>query len=63
MTVDLLHDGRLSHLSGGCKVEKDDSGTETRVDKRFTFDESVDTSKITANLADGMLVGSAPKKD
>jgi HSP20 family protein len=63
MKVDLLQDGRLLHLSGGRKVEKGGSVTETKFDKRFTIDESVDTSKISANLADGVLVVSAPKKE
>ena len=63
MKVDLLQDGRLLHLSGGRKVEKEGTVSETRFDKRFTIDETVDTSKITANLADGVLVVSAPKKE
>jgi HSP20 family protein len=63
MKVDLLQDGRLLHLSGGRKVEKGGSVTETKFDKSFTIDETVDTSKITANLADGVLVVSAPKKE
>lgn len=62
MKVELEQDGRLLHLSGGRKVEKEGSVTETRFDKRFLIAESVDTSKITANLADGVLVVSAPKK-
>jgi HSP20 family protein len=62
MKVDLEQGGRLLHLSGGRKIEKEGSVTETRFDKRFTLAENVDASKITANLADGVLVVSAPKK-
>jgi HSP20 family protein len=62
MKVDLEQGGRLLHLSGGRKIEKEGSVTETRFDKRFTLAENVDANKITANLADGVLVVSAPKK-
>jgi HSP20 family molecular chaperone IbpA len=62
MKVDLEKDGRVLHLSGGRKVEKEGSVTETRFDKRFLIAENVDTSKIAANLADGVLVVTAPKK-
>jgi HSP20 family protein len=62
MKVNLEHDGRLLHLSGGRKIEKEGSVTETRFDKRFTLAENLDISQITANLADGVLVVSAPKK-
>jgi HSP20 family protein len=62
MKVDLEQGGRLLHLSGGRKIEKEGSVTETRFDKRFTLAENVDAGKITANLADGVLVVSAPKK-
>jgi HSP20 family protein len=61
MKVDLLQDGRLLHLSGGRKVEKEGTVSETRFDKRFTIAENIDTSKITANLADGVLIVRAPK--
>ena len=62
MKVELEQNGRLLHLSGGRKVEKEGSMTETRFDKRFTLAENMDVSQITANLADGVLVVSAPKK-
>ena len=62
MKVELEQGGRLLHLSGGRKVQKGDSVTETRFDERFTLAENVDATKITANLADGVLVVSAPKK-
>jgi HSP20 family protein len=63
ITVNLEQDGRLLHLSGGRKVEKDGSMTETRFDKRFTLAENIDTTNISANLADGVLVVTAPKKE
>jgi len=61
MKVDLEHDGRVLHISGGRKVEKDGVVTETKFEKRFTIGDNVDTDKLTANLADGVLVLTAPK--
>ena len=61
MSVQLEHDGRVLHISGGRKVVKDNTTTETKFEKRFTIGRNVDTQKVTANLADGVLVLSAPK--
>lgn len=61
MKVSLEHEGRVLHISGGRKIEKDGAVTETKFDKRFTIGDNVDTEKITANLADGVLVLKAPK--
>jgi HSP20 family protein len=62
MNVELEHDGRVLHLSGGRKVEKGGTVTETKFDKRFTIGDNIDTAKLSANLADGVLVVTAPKK-
>lgn len=49
------------HVSGGRKVSKDGVSTETKFEKRFTIGQNVDVSKLSANLADGVLTLSAPK--
>lgn len=59
--VNLENDGKVLHISGGRKVEKDDAVTETKFEKRFTIGDNVDTDKLAANLADGVLVLTAPK--
>jgi len=61
MTVQLEHGGRVLRLWGGRKVERAGQVTETRFEKSFTIDQTVDASKITANLADGVLIVTAPK--
>lgn len=61
MTVKLENDGRVVHISGGRKVTKGDTVTETKFEKRFTIGDNIDKTKITANLADGVLVLTAPK--
>lgn len=63
MDISLEHEGRLVHISGGRKITKGDSVTETKFDKRFTIGNNVDVEKMTANLADGVLVLKAPKKE
>jgi HSP20 family protein len=61
MTVQLENDGKVLHISGGRKVVKDNTTTETKFEKRFKIGGNVDLQKVTANLADGVLVLSAPK--
>jgi HSP20 family protein len=61
MSVQLENDGKLLHISGGRKVVTDNTTTETKFEKRFTIGSNVDMQKVTANLADGVLVLSAPK--
>jgi HSP20 family protein len=61
MSVQLENDGKVLHISGGRKVVKDNTTTETKFEKRFTIGKNIDTQKVTANLADGVLVLSAPK--
>jgi HSP20 family protein len=61
MSVQLDNDGRVLNISGGRKVVKDNTITETKFEKRFTIGKNVDMEKVTANLADGVLVLSAPK--
>ena len=61
MTVNLENEGRVLHISGGRKYEKDGVTRETKFEKRFTIGDNVDKDKLTANLNDGVLVLSAPK--
>ena len=61
MTVKLENDGRVVHISGGRKITKGDTVSETKFEKRFTIGDNIDKTKITANLADGVLVLTAPK--
>ncbi|KAL7546292.1 hypothetical protein ACHAWF_015985 [Thalassiosira exigua] len=63
MKVELEHDGCVLHMSGGRKAKTDTSYEEYSFDKRFTLGKDLDTSKITAHLADGVLVLTAPKKE
>ncbi|EED88565.1 heat shock protein, partial [Thalassiosira pseudonana CCMP1335] len=63
MQVELEHDGRILHLTGGRKVKTDTSVEEYKFEKRFTLGKDLDTAKITAHLADGVLVLTAPKKE
>jgi HSP20 family protein len=56
------HGRVVLHLSGGRKVQKEGSVSETKFVKRFTLGENVDTEKLTANLENGVLRVTAPKK-
>jgi HSP20 family protein len=65
MTLKLEDDGRVLHLSGGRKVVQKEGSvvvSETKFIKRFTLGENVDTEKLTANLENGVLRVTAPKK-
>jgi HSP20 family protein len=61
MNVELENDGRVLHISGGRKVTRDGTTSETKFEKKFTIGKNVDVQKMTANLADGVLVLKAPK--
>lgn len=63
MTIKLEENGRVLHLSGGRKVKQGDKVSETKFVKRFTIGHNVDTENIRANLSDGVLEVSAPKKE
>lgn len=63
MKVELEQDGRVLHMIGGRKVKTDKSFEEYKFEKRFTLGKDLDTTKITAHLADGVLVLTAPKKE
>ena len=63
ITAQLENHGKtpVLHVSGGRKVVKDGTTTETKFEKRFTIGQNIDASQLTANLADGVLTVSAPK--
>ena len=50
-------------IQGARKVEKDNSVSKFKFEKRFTLPDAVDTDKLSANLSDGVLTVSAPKKE
>lgn len=67
ISADIEHDGRVLHIKGGRKIQttaSDGSVTtsESKFEKKFALDQSVDPSQITANLSDGVLTIIAPKK-
>jgi class 3 adenylate cyclase/sensor domain CHASE-containing protein len=47
--------GRVIPISKGRKVKKGDEVMETRFEKIFSLGRDIDSSKITANLADGIM--------
>jgi HSP20 family protein len=63
MNIELLHDGRVLHISGGRKTTEGGKVTETKFDKKFTIGDNIETEKMSANLADGVLILKAPKKE
>lgn len=62
MKIELENEGRVLHMTGGRKIKTNDSFEEYKFEKRFTLGKELDTSKITAHLADGVMVLTAPKK-
>jgi HSP20 family protein len=63
MTIKFEENGQVLHLSGGRKIKKGDIVSETKFVKRFTIGDNVDVDKIAANLSDGVLQVTAPKKE
>lgn len=61
MTIHLENDGRVLKIAGGRKITRNNEVSETKFEKRFMIGDNVDTDKIQANLADGVLVLTAPK--
>ena len=59
---DIENGDQLLHVSGGRKIKlAKGEQSESRFDKTFTIDKSVDAKSITANLHDGVLIITAPK--
>ena len=67
LTLELEQNGQVLHLSGDRKTtKKTDTSfeeSEFKFDKRFTLGKNLDTTKMTAHLADGVLTLTAPKLD
>ena len=59
--VNLENDGRVVHILGERKIEKEGSTMETRFEKRFMIGDNVDGDKVSASLAHGVLTLTAPK--
>ena len=62
-----LEQDRMLRISGGRKVhttQKDGSTktSESKFQKRFVMDESIDKEHVSANLEDGVLTITAPKR-
>lgn len=60
--IELKDDGRVLHLSGGRTVQTENEFSEIKFSKSFTLGSNIDSSHLTASLADGVLTVSAPKK-
>jgi HSP20 family protein len=61
-----LEDDRVLHITGGREVHKTEpdgsfTTSQSKFEKTFVMDDSVNTSKVTANLQDGVLMITAPK--
>lgn len=63
MTVNVEQEGHVLRIAGGRKVIKEGQSSETKFEKRFTVGENVDLEKMTADLSDGVLTLTAPKKE
>ena len=62
MKMELEDNNRVLHLSGGRKFKDGNTYTETKFDKRFTIGTDVDLGKMKADLSEGVLTVTAPKK-
>eukprot|EP00586_Coscinodiscus_wailesii_P000727 CAMPEP_0172485180 /NCGR_PEP_ID=MMETSP1066-20121228/13055_1 /TAXON_ID=671091 /ORGANISM="Coscinodiscus wailesii, Strain CCMP2513" /LENGTH=170 /DNA_ID=CAMNT_0013250219 /DNA_START=116 /DNA_END=628 /DNA_ORIENTATION=+ len=62
LSVQLEHGGRVLKLAGNRSVKKGNSMLDTKFEKQICISRNVDASKISADLADGVLVITAPKK-
>ena len=63
MKVDIEQGSRNLHVTGERRDQKDNVVFQKRFDKHFALSENVDTTKITAKFADGVLVVEAPKRE
>ena len=63
MKMQLEENNRVLHLSGGRTFRDGNTFTETKFDKRFTIGTDVDLEKMKADLSEGVLTVTAPKKE
>merc|ERR1712012_316928 len=66
INIEMSEHDRVLRISGNRETNKTDgdgtvSMSESKFEKSFVMDETVDTTKITANLEDGVLTINAPK--
>merc|ERR1712232_884573 len=61
ITLELVRNDEVLHLSGIHKVEKDNIVSESRISRMFTLGKNTDPAKISAKLSDGVLVVTVPK--
>ena len=50
-------------ITGGRKTEKDGVVSESKFEKRFTVGDNIEIDKLSANLENGVLTLTAPKKE
>jgi len=62
MKVSLENDGRVLRISGMRTTQTGEMSYESKFDKTFVVDKSVDVEQIQANLAEGVMTIDAPKK-
>jgi HSP20 family protein len=63
MNMQLVGNNQALHLSGGRKFQNGDTVEETKFERRFTIASDIDVEKIKADLSNGVLTITAPKKE
>lgn len=62
MKVDVELDGRVLHVTGGRRIEKEGSIEEIKFENRLCIGSNVDTDHLSADLSNGVLTLTAPKR-
>jgi HSP20 family protein len=63
INIQVEQEGRLMRVSGDRKMKKGDEVTTTHFEKSFKLGKTIDANKVSANLADGILVVTALKDE
>eukprot|EP00980_Cylindrotheca_fusiformis_P001387 scaffold344_cov130-Cylindrotheca_fusiformis.AAC.18 len=63
MKMQLVNNNETLHLSGCRKFKHGDDVEETKFERHFTIGSDVDVEKINADLSNGVLTITAPKKE
>lgn len=61
ITLELVRNEEVLHLSGVHKAEKENIVSESRISRMFTLGKNADVSKISAKLSDGVVEVTVPK--
>merc|ERR1712125_33349 len=61
VSLELLNDDQVLHLSGENKVEKDNILSQSRISRMFKMGNNADTDNISAKLFEGVLHVTVPK--